>query len=52
VCALAARWALDGRLRRVGAAGLAEMVEPIPFLAALAERGVKAATFQGAAAAS
>jgi hypothetical protein len=39
-------------LRRVGAAGLAEMVEPIPFLAALAERGVKAATFQGAAAAS
>jgi saccharopine dehydrogenase-like NADP-dependent oxidoreductase len=52
VCAIAARWALDGRLRRAGAGGLAEMVEPIPFLAALAERGVKAATFQGAAAAS
>jgi len=52
VCALAARWALDGRLRRAGAGGLAELVEPIPFLAALAERGVKAASFQGAAAAS
>jgi hypothetical protein len=52
VCALAARWALDGRLRRVGAGGLAEMVEPVPFLAALAERGVKAASFQGAAATS
>lgn len=50
VCGLAARWVLDSRMSRTGAGGLAEMVEPVPFLAALAERGVKAATFEGAAA--
>lgn len=50
VVALAARWAVDGRLLRPGAAGLAELVEPGPFLAVLAERGVKVAVFEGAAA--
>lgn len=47
VAAMAARWALDGRLLRAGAAGLAQVVEPGPFLAALAERGVKVAVFEG-----
>jgi len=47
VAALAAQWALDGRLRRTGAAGLAELVEPLPFLAELARRGVRAAVFEG-----
>ncbi len=32
-----------------GAAGLGEMVEPVPFLAELARRGVKAAAFEGVA---
>ena len=50
VAALAARWAVDGRLSRAGAAGLAELVEPGPFLAVLADRGVKVAIFEGAAA--
>jgi hypothetical protein len=50
VAALAALWAVRGRLVRPGAAGLASLVEPIPFLAALAERGVRAATFEGDAA--
>jgi len=48
VAAVAARWAVDGRLTRTGAAGLAALVEPGPFLAALADRGVKAAVFEGA----
>lgn len=48
VAAVAARWAVDGRLTRTGAAGLASLVEPGPFLAVLAERGVKAAVFEGA----
>jgi hypothetical protein len=47
VTAMAARWALDGRLLRTGASGLAGLVEPGPFLAALAERGVKVAIFEG-----
>ncbi|MEA2702542.1 MAG: hypothetical protein QOD63_487 [Actinomycetota bacterium] len=50
VTALAARWAVDGRLTSTGAAGLARMVEPGPFLASLADRGVKVAVFEGAAA--
>lgn len=50
VLALAARWAVDGRLARTGAAGLASLVDPGPFLAALADRGVKAAIFEGAGA--
>lgn len=48
VTAMAARWALDGRLLHTGASGLAGLVEPGPFLAALAERGVKVAIFEGA----
>jgi saccharopine dehydrogenase-like NADP-dependent oxidoreductase len=50
VVALAAVTAGRGELRRTGAGGLAEMVEPVPFLAELARRGVKAAVFEGAAA--
>ena len=47
VAALACRWVSDGRLARTGAAGLASLVEPGPFLSALAERGVKVAVFEG-----
>lgn len=47
VAALAARWAADGRLNRTGAAGLAALADPGPFLAALADRGVKVAVFEG-----
>lgn len=47
VAALACRWAAEGRLARTGAAGLAGLVEPGPFLTALAERGVKVAVFEG-----
>jgi hypothetical protein len=50
VAALAARWAVDGRLSRTGAGGLAALADPGPFLAALADRGVKAAVFEGAGA--
>ncbi|MDQ6726287.1 MAG: NAD(P)-binding domain-containing protein [Actinomycetota bacterium] len=52
VSAVAARWAVDGRLSRTGAGGLAALADPGPFLAALAERGVKAAVFEGAGAAA
>ena len=48
VTAMTARWILDGRLAHAGASGLAGRVEPGPFLAALAERGVKVAVFEGA----
>jgi hypothetical protein len=50
VAAVAARWTVDGRLARTGAGGLAALADPGPFLAALAERGVKAAIFEGAGA--
>ncbi len=50
VAAAAAVLAARGELARTGAAGLAELVEPVPFLAELAHRGVKAAVFEGAAA--
>ena len=50
VAALAARWVVDGRLARTGAGGLASLADPGPFLAALADRGVKAAVFEGAGA--
>ena len=36
-----------GELRRFGAAGLAELVEPLSFLTELARRGVRAAIFEG-----
>lgn len=47
VSALAAIWASEGRLARTGAGGLATMVEPGPFLSALAATGVKVAIFEG-----
>lgn len=47
VAALAAIWASENRLSRLGAAGLSQMVEPIPFLTELAARGVRAAVFEG-----
>lgn len=51
VAALAAAWAVNGDLARTGAAGLAELVgDPVPFLAELARRGVRAAVFEGAGA--
>lgn len=51
VAALAAAWAVNGDLARPGAAGLAELVgEPVPFLAELARRGVRAAVFEGSGA--
>lgn len=49
VAAVAAVAAATGGLRRRGAAGLADLVEPVPFLAELARRGVRAAVFEGAA---
>jgi saccharopine dehydrogenase-like NADP-dependent oxidoreductase len=48
VAAVAGIWALEERLERWGAGGLAELVSPVPFLAELARRGVKAAVFDGA----
>jgi hypothetical protein len=47
VAALAVAWIGEGRLTRPGAGGLGELVEPTPFLAGLADRGVKAAVFEG-----
>jgi hypothetical protein len=49
VSALAAVAAGSGQLRRNGAGGLAELVDPLWFLGLLAQRGVKAAVFEGAA---
>jgi hypothetical protein len=49
VAAVAARWVASGEVDRRGAAGLAELVEPVPFLAELRSRGVRAAAFYGAA---
>jgi len=46
---VAAVRAVEGRLGRHGAAGLAELAtEPVDLLRDLAERGVKAAAFEGA----
>jgi hypothetical protein len=47
VGALAVQQVLTGEVRRAGAGGLAELVEPLPFLAELARRGVRAAIFEG-----
>lgn len=47
VAAMAVISILDGRVVRPGAAGLAELVEPVPFLSQLAHRGVRAAVFEG-----
>lgn len=46
VAALAARWAVAGRIPP-GAAGLAAIADPVPFLTELALVGIKAAVFQG-----
>ena len=46
VAGLAARWALQGRLR-TGAAGLGSISDPVAFLDDLAEVGVRAAVFVG-----
>lgn len=46
--ALAVRWAVGGLLP-AGAAGLGAVADPVPFLAALAEVGIKAAVFDGTA---
>jgi len=48
VAAIVAVGAARGELACTGAAGLAELVEPIGFLGELARRGVKAAVFEGA----
>ena len=48
VAAVAAVWTAEGRLRRPGAAGLATLAEPLPFLVELARRGIRAAVFEGA----
>ncbi|HVF75994.1 MAG TPA: hypothetical protein VM938_13195 [Acidimicrobiales bacterium] len=51
VAALAALAAGRGELARPGAASLSELVaDPVPFLAELARRGVRAAAFEGAGA--
>lgn len=51
VSAQAARWAVEGRLARTGAAGLAELVErPGVFLRELAGAGIRISVFEGSAA--
>lgn len=46
VAAVTARWVASGRTA-AGAAGLATLVEPLPFLNELAQAGVRAAVFEG-----
>jgi saccharopine dehydrogenase-like NADP-dependent oxidoreductase len=46
VAAVAIRWALQGRIP-AGAAGLAAIADPVPFLIELALVGIKAAAFDG-----
>lgn len=48
VAGVVARWIAAGRTERKGAAGLAGLVEPVPFLHELARHGVTAAVFEGA----
>lgn len=51
VLALSAAWLGglgEGRVTQAGAHGLGALVDPVPFLAELARRGVRAATFEGA----
>ncbi|MCX7621657.1 MAG: hypothetical protein N2037_12540 [Acidimicrobiales bacterium] len=47
VAAIAALAVLNGEVRRPGAGGLAELIDPVPFLTELRRRGVRAAVFQG-----
>jgi saccharopine dehydrogenase-like NADP-dependent oxidoreductase len=49
VAATSARWCAAGRIAP-GAAGLASLVDPVPFLGELAHLGVRAAVFDGDAA--
>ena len=49
VAGLVASQIHDGTITHSGAGGLAEMVETVPFLRALADRGVRAAAFEGTA---
>ena len=48
VAALAARWAATARIG-AGAAGLASLTDPLPFLTELSDIGIRAAAFEGAA---
>ena len=48
VAAVTARWVAAGDTTTTGAAGLAALVEPLPFLHELARSGVRAAVFEGA----
>lgn len=47
VAAVATRWVASGQTLVTGAAGLASLVEPLPFLHELARAGVRAAVFEG-----
>jgi len=47
VAAVAARAVADGSLSRRGAFGLAAVEDPLPLLSDLAERGIRAAAFDG-----
>jgi len=38
---------LRDECKRYGAGGLAELIEPLPFLQQLVQRGVRAAIFSG-----
>ncbi|MDQ6782892.1 MAG: hypothetical protein M3063_05505, partial [Actinomycetota bacterium] len=53
VAAIAASWAGSGRLARVGAGGLAEMIgDPAAFLRAVDAAGIPTSVFEGASAAN
>ena len=47
VAGVTARWVADGQTLTNGAAGLATLVDPLPFLHELARAGVRAAVFEG-----
>jgi saccharopine dehydrogenase-like NADP-dependent oxidoreductase len=47
VAAVTARWVAGGQALTTGAAGLAALVEPLPFLHELGRAGVRAAVFEG-----
>jgi saccharopine dehydrogenase-like NADP-dependent oxidoreductase len=48
VAAVTARWVVGDRALTTGAGGLAQLVEPLPFLQELSRAGVRAAVFEGA----
>ena len=47
VAAVTARAVGDGSISRMGAFGLAALEDPVPLLADLADRGIRAAAFEG-----